>query len=205
MKKFYLSTPAERTMGITFAILISALLIFFAVVLKADPAVYFVTLLGVVLVVGILALYVLNVSKAACIVEPGSRILKVNGVQTRNIDLTQAVYLETIAVKSGHVETRSLAFTDAEGKKVAVVPTYFTSKRGVLAEPMAMELAQALDLEFLSNVPKWAYDKEAMKEHEIEVAKQQKEDAKARREAKMALRVAKMRKKMQQSKNDNNQ
>ena len=205
MKKFYLSTPAERAKGMIFSVLISILLIFFVVVLKADPAVYFVTLLGVVLVVGILLLYVLNVSKAACIVEPGSRIMKVGGAQTRTIDLSQATCLETVAVKSGHVETRSLVFTDAEGRKVAVVPTYFTSKRGVLAEPMAKELAEALGLEFFANLPLWAYDKEAMKEHEIEVAKQQKEEAKARREARMAFRVAKMRKKMQETTKDNNQ
>ena len=205
MKKFYLSTPAERAKGMIFSVLISILLIFFVVVLKADPAVYFVTLLGVVLVVGILLLYVLNVSKAACIVEPGSRIMKVGGAQTRTIDLSQATCLETVAVKSGHVETRSLVFTDSEGRKVAVVPTYFTSKRGVLAEPMAKELAEALGLEFFANLPLWAYDKEAMKEHEIEVAKQQKEEAKARREAKMAFRVAKMRKKMQETQKDNNQ
>lgn len=200
MKKFYLSTPAERIKGMIFSALISAVLIFFIIVLKADPAVYAVALLGVVMVVGILVLYVLNVSKAACVVEPGSRILKVTGAQTRTIDLNQAACLETIAIKTGHVETRSLMFTDAEGGKIAVIPTYFTSKRGVLAEPMAKELAQALDLEFFENVPLWAYDKEAMKEHEIEVAKQQKEEAKARREAKMAFRVAKMRKKMQKSK-----
>ena len=200
MKKFYLSTPAERIKGMIFSALISAVLIFFIIVLKADPAVYAVALLGVVLVVGILVLYVLNVSKAACVVEPGSRILKVTGAQTRTIDLTQAACLETIAIKTGHVETRSLMFTDAEGGKIAVIPTYFTSKRGVLAEPMAKELAQALDLEFFENVPLWAYDKEAMKEHEIEVAKQQKEEARARKEAKMAFRVAKMRKKMRESK-----
>jgi hypothetical protein len=188
-----------------FSALISAVLIFFIIVLKADPAVYAVALLGVVMVVGILVLYVLNVSKAACVVEPGSRILKVTGAQTRTIDLTQAACLETIAIKTGHVETRSLMFTDAEGGKIAVIPTYFTSKRGVLAEPMAKELAQALDLEFFENVPLWAYDKEAMKEHEIEVAKQQKEEAKARKEAKMAFRVEKMRKKMRETKKDNNQ
>ena len=67
------------------------------------------------------------------------------------------------------------------------------------------ELAEALGLEFFANLPLWAYDKEAMKEHEIEVAMQQKEEAKARREAKMAFRVAKMRKKMQETEKDNNQ
>ena len=93
-------------------------------------------------------------------------------------------------------------FTDAEGKVVAIIPTYFTSKRGVESEPMAKELAQALNVHFKANVPAWEYDEEARKIHDEEVARQEKENNKARREARKAARVAKIRKKMQENNNE---
>ena len=82
-----------------------------------------------------------------------------------------------------------------EGDAVAVVPTYFTSNRGMRAEPMAKEMAADLGIEFQANVPEWEYDEEARKAHDIEVAKQQKEDAKKRRETKALLRQKKLREK----------
>ena len=202
MKKYQLSTAAERTAGILFSVVIIAALIVLLFVLKDDLTVLLLTASGVVLVVGILVLYVLNVTKAACVADPETKTLRVMGFQERTIDLTKVACLETITVKSGHVESRSLAFTDAEGAVVAVVPTYFTSKRGVLAEPMAKEMAQDLGLEFRANVPAWEYDQEAMKIHEKEVAEQEKADAKARKEARQKAKEAKIRKKMQEIRNE---
>lgn len=198
MKKFHLSTPAERITGIVFSVVISIVLVALLFALRDDLTILLLTAAGVVLVVGILGLYVLNVSKAACIPDAENKTLRVTGFQERTIDLSKVAYLETITVKSGHVESRSLAFTDAEGGVVAIVPTYFTSKRGVLAEPMAKELAAELGLEFKANVPLWEYDEEARKAHDIEVEQQEKEEAKARKEAKKALREAKIRKKMEE-------
>ena len=198
MKKHYLSTPAERATGIAFSLVISLVLVYLLVVLRDNLAVFLLTLVGVVLIIGALTLYVLSVTKAACIPDPEGKKLLVTGLRERHIDLSRAVCLETIGVKSGHVESRSLAFTDAEGGVVAVVPTYFTSQRGILADPMAKELAEALNLEFRANVPVWEYDKEARKIHDLEVAQQEKEEAKARREAAKARRVAKIRMKMKQ-------
>lgn len=198
MKQFHLSTPGERAAGITFSIVISAVLIWLLVAVRSDLAIFLMVAVGVTLVIGILALYVLNVSKAACIPDPANRKVIVTGFRRREIDLTNATRLETIPVKSGQVEGRSLAFADEEGNVVAIVPTYFTSKRGALADPMAKELAAALGLEFKANVPAWEYDEEARKAHDIEVAKQEKEESKARREAMKARRVAKIRRRMKQ-------
>lgn len=200
MKKFELSTPRERITGIVFSVIISIALIALLFALRNDLTILLLAAAGVVLIIGILVLYVLNVSKAACIPDPENKTLRVLGFQERIIDLADAVQLETITVKSGHVESRSLAFTNAEGGVVAVVPTYFTSKRGVLAEPMAKELAQALGLEFKANVPVWEYDEEARKAHDIEVEQQEKEEAAARKAARKALREAKIREKMKKSK-----
>ena len=191
MKKYYLSTPAERAVGIVYSVIMSVVLLILVFALRNDLTIMLLTAAGVVMVVGILVLYVLNVSKAACIPDAENKRLRVEGFQERNIDLSNAVCLQTVTVKSGHVESRKLVFTDAEGGVVASVPTYFTSKRGVLAEPMAKELAAALGLEFIENVPAWEYDKEAEKAHDIEVARQEKEDAKARKEARHKEREAK--------------
>ena len=202
MKRFYLSTPAERTKGIVFSVIISIVLVALLFALRDNLSIMLLTAAGVVLVVGILALYIMNVSKAACVYDPTANTLKVLGFQERNIDLSKVACLQTITVKSGHVESRSLAFTDAEGTLVAVVPTYFTSNRGVLAEPMAREMAAELGLEFVANVPAWEYDEEARKVHDMEVAQQEKEDAQKRREGKKALREAKLRKKMEELRNE---
>ena len=197
MKKYYLSTPAERTVGIIYSVIMSVVLAILVFVLRDDLTIMLLTAAGVVLVIGILVLYILNVSKAACIPDAANKTLRVEGFQERNIDLSNAVCLQTLTVKSGHVESRKLVFTDAEGNIVATVPTYFTSNRGVLAEPMAKELAAALGLEFIANVPAWEYDKEAAKALEIELEQQEKEEAKARKEARKKAREAKYRQKIE--------
>lgn len=202
MKKFQLSTSSERITGIIFSVIMIAVLGVLLFALRDNLPVLLLTAAGVVLVVSILLLYILNVSKAACIADPNAKTLQVLGFQERTIDLSKAAYLETITVKSGHVESRSLAFSDAEGGVVAIVPTYFTSKRGVLAEPMAKELAQVLNLEFRANVPAWEYDEEALKAHDIEVKEQEKADAQARKEARKKLKEAKIRKKMDEIRNE---
>jgi len=202
MKKFQLSTSSERITGIIFSVIMIAVLGVLLFALRDNLPILLLTAVGVVLVVGILILYILNVSKAACIAEPGSKTLRVQGFQERVIDLTNVVRLETIPLKSGHIESRSLAFTDAEGGVVAIVPTYFTSKRGILAEPMAKEMAQHLNLEFKANVPVWEYDEEARKAHDIEVEEQEKADAQARKEARKKLKEAKLRQKMDEIRNE---
>lgn len=200
MKKYPLSTKAERIAGIAFSILAIAVLCLLLYALRSDLTILLLTSVGVAFVVVVLTLYMMNVTKAVIVYDPEGRKLKVQGFRERTIDLNKVACLQTLTVKSGHVESRSLAFSDAEGNMVAVVPTYFTSKRGVAAEPMAKAMAADLGIEFQANVPEWEYDEEARKAHEIEVAKQEKEDAKKRREAKGALRVAKLRKKYGQNK-----
>lgn len=200
MKKYPLSTQAERIAGIAFSILAIAVLGFLLYALRSDLTILLLTSVGVAFVVVVLVLYMMNVTKAVIVYDPKGPTLKVLGFRERTIDLNKVACLQTLTVKSGHVESRSLAFSDAEGNMVAVVPTYFTSKRGVAAEPMAKAMAADLGIDFQANVPEWEYDEEARKAHEIEVAKQEKEDAKKRREAKAALRVAKLRKKYGQNK-----
>ncbi|MBR2888816.1 MAG: hypothetical protein IKC09_00900 [Oscillospiraceae bacterium] len=196
MKKYYLSTPSERITGfsVSAVMIVAMAVLVFAV--REDLAVMILTAVGCVLVAAGLIYYSLNVVKAAVEPVPGEKKLLVHGIRSYTLDLTNAVRLETITVKSGQVTGRALHFSDAEGKTVGVVPTMFTSNNGLQAEPMAIELAKDLGLEFYANVPKWEYDEEARKAHEIEVAQQQKEEAKARREAKQKAKEAKIRQKM---------
>lgn len=203
MKNYPLSTPAERTVGIIFSVIMIGVLGFLLFVLRNDLAIFLLTAAAVLLVVSILCLYILNVNKAAIVYDPVASTLKVHGFQERSIDLNQVACLQTITVKSGHVESRSLAFTDADGRMVAVVPTYFTSKRGVAAEPMAKAMAADLGIEFQANVPEWEYDEEARKAHEIEVEKQRKEDAKKRKADRAAYRKAQIRKRQKELQEDN--
>lgn len=199
MKKYPLSTAAERTAGIAFSVIMIAVLAALLYALRNDVTMLLLAGIGVVLVGAALILYVLNVSKAVCVHDTANNTLKVLGFRERTIDLSKVACMQTIPVKTGQVESRSLAFTDAEGAVVAIVPTYFTSKRGVLAEPMAKEMAADLGLEFQSTVPVWEYDEEARKVHDIEVAQQEKADAKARREGKKKLMEAKIRQKMKEN------
>lgn len=202
MKKFYLSTTSERTTGVVFSVAMSAVLLILPYVLREDLMVLLFTLAGVALIIAGLALYAVNVVKATVTADAQNKKLHVDGFRKYTIDLSNAVLLETVAVKNGRTQSRNLVFTDAQENIVARIPTYFTSNNGVEAEPMAMELAQVLGLEFRANVPAWEYDEEARKAHDIEVAQQEKEEAKARREAKQKALEAKFRKKINEVRNE---
>lgn len=191
MKKYPLSTPGECTVGIAFSLFMISLLGLLLYALRGNFTVFLLMCSIVAVVALILILYILNVSKAVVIYDPNSGFLTVQGFRERIIDLKQVSCLQTITVKSGHVEGRSLAFSDADGNVVAVVPTYFTSKRGLRAEPMAKQMAADLGIAFQANVPEWEYDEDARKAHEIELAKQEKEESRKRRAARAALRVQK--------------
>ena len=196
MKKYELSTAGERIAGIALTVGIIPVLGILLWALREDLAILIFTALGCALVVAGLVYYSLSVVKAAVEPLPQEKKLRVHGIRPYTLDLANATCLETITVKSGQVTGRALYFSDAEGNVVGVVPTMFTSNHGIQAEPMAIELAKDLGLEFIANVPKWEYDEEARKVHEVEVAQQKKEEAKARREMKQKAREAKMRQKM---------
>ena len=190
MNKFYLSNKSERTKGIAFSAVMIVAMVALLFLLE-DLVILVLTAAGVALVSVMLVYYCVSVTKAAVIPMPQEKKLRVEGVQSYELDLTEATALETIPVKKGQVMARSLAFTDAKGDVVGVVPTMFTSRQGVEAEPLAEELAQIMGLEFIANVPKWEYDEEARKLHDAEVAEQERAEAAARREAKKKFLIAK--------------
>ena len=190
MKIFRLSTPAERA---TSAAFVAAVLVAFGLLLYAlrnSIGLLIVCGLAIVLISVMLVIYVVNVMKAACVIDTANKTMEVQGMTNYTVDLSNATMLQTIPRKGAQATIRVLVFTDAEDQIIAKVPTMFSFKSGVQAEPMAKELGIA----FKQNVPEWEYDKEKYKEHEKEVAAQQKKEAKERRQKRIQMRINKNKK-----------
>jgi hypothetical protein len=183
MKEFQLSSPKERTAGIVFSAVISVCFLALLVILWGNWTMFAFCILGSILLIGLLGFYVLSITRAKCIWDPEKKTLEVRGFPSYTLDLSNAVLLQTVARRSGQIVGRVMIFSDAEEQTLAAVPTLFTSKQGVLAEPMARELAAAMGIEFKQNVPEWEFDKEAFQQHLKEVNEQEKAEAKARRQA----------------------
>ena len=194
MKIFRLSTPAERA---TSAAFVAAVLVAFGLLLYAlrnSIGLLIVCGLAIVLISGMLVIYVINVMKAACVIDTANKTMEVQGMTNYTDDLSNATLLQTIPRKGAQATIRVLVFTDAEDQIIAKVPTMFSFKSGVQAEPMAKEMAKELGIAFKQNVPEWEYDKEKYKEHEKEVAAQQKKEAKERRQKRIQMRINKNKK-----------
>ena len=63
MKKYSLSTPAERTAGIAFSVLFIAVLGFLLYVLRNNLTIFLLAAIGVLLISVILILYIMNVTR----------------------------------------------------------------------------------------------------------------------------------------------
>ena len=100
-----------------------------------------------------------------------------------------------MAKKNSQATTRMLVFSDAEENVIATIPTLFTSRQGILAEPMAKEMAQFLGIDFKENVPAWEYDKEAYEQHLKDEAEREKAKRKERQEMRKKKLLYKYRKK----------
>lgn len=180
MKRFSLCSPRERiTASILCGLLIACmgLLIF---ILRFDLFSCIVCAVACVPVGAGLAFYVLNLYRCGITVREGADTLVVHGFPEYKVDLEGAVSLQTAAFKSGPIATRTLVFSDETGAACASVPTFYTANQGACAEPMARELAQTLGLAFVDTVPVWEYDKQARREHQKQLAL---EDRQNRREA----------------------
>lgn len=196
MKEFRLSTAAERAAGISFT---AAMFVVFALLLYALRGNTLLLLfcgLGVVLISALLIVYVLGVLKAVAVVDAENRQLHVRGVRDQTVDLKNATLLQTIARKNGQSTVRVLVFSDENEQIVATVPTMFTFRQGIWADPMAKEMAEALGIAFQQNVPDWQLDKQKYQEHVQEEAEREKQEAKERRQKKMALRIQKRKNQM---------
>ena len=191
MKEFRLSTPGERLGSIAFSVLVVLGLGGLLFLLRNNLGLLIVCGIAGALLAFLFGVYIYNVLRTVCIVDPEKKTLTYKGINGKVFDLTSAVQLQTLPKRNGQTTIRTLVFSDEEDMIVAVVPTMFTYKQGMMAEPMAEEMAKVLGIRFKRNIPEWEFDKELYKQHIKEEAEQQKAESKARREAKMKHRINK--------------
>ena len=191
MKEFRLSTPGERLGSIVFSVFVILGMGGLLLLLRENIGLLIACGIATALLTLLLGVYIYNVVRTVCIVDPEKKQLTYKGVGGKVYDLTNAVQLQTLSKRNGQTSIRTLVFSDEEDMIVAVVPTMFTYRQGMMAEPMAEEMAKTLGIRFKRNIPEWEFDKELYKQHLKEEAAQQKAESKARREAKMKHRISK--------------
>ena len=191
MKKFPLSTSAERAAGVAFTAAMLALFGLLLYTLRGNLTMLIVCGLGVGLIGLLLIIYCVNVVKASVMVDSENKLLHVIGVKSYTLDQKDATLLQTFARKNGQTTIRLLVFSDQEDEIVASVPTMYTFRQGIWADPVAKEIAAELGIDFKQNVPDWELDKEKYKEHMKEEAEREKKEAKERRQNKMKYRIEK--------------
>ena len=182
MKTYRLSTPMERAASVVVVAIVLVIAGLLLSSLRGQIGLMIFSGVTVALIAVMLIIYVINAMKGACVIDTSNKIMEVRGLANYTVDLSTATLLQTVPQKSAQTTIRVLIFSDAEGKIVAQVPTMFSFKQGVQAEPMAKEMAKDLGIDFKQNVPEWEYDKEKFKEHEKEMAEQQRREAEARRQ-----------------------
>ena len=191
MKEFRLSTPGERLVSIAFSVLVILGLGGLLFLLRSNLGLLIVCGLAAGLLALLFGVYIYNVLRTVCIVDPEKKQLTYKGINGKVFDLTSAVQLQTLPKRNGQTAIRTLVFSDEDDMIVAVIPTMFTYKQGMMAEPMAEEMAKVLGIRFKRNIPEWEFDKDLYKQHIKEEAERQKAESKARRKAKMNHRINK--------------
>ena len=191
MKEFRLSTPGERLVSIAFSVLVILGLGGLLFLLRSNLGLLIVCGLAAGLLALLFGVYIYNVLRTVCIVDPEKKQHTYKGSNGKVFDLTSAVQLQTLPKRNGQTAIRTLVFSDEDDMIVAVIPTMFTYKQGMMAEPMAEEMAKVLGIRFKRNIPEWEFDKELYKQHIKEEAERQKAESKARRKAKMNHRINK--------------
>jgi hypothetical protein len=174
MKIYRLSSTAERLAAVLISVILILSMILLCCLFSRDAFSLIICALCSVLVSAALIFYVANIMKAAVIPQPDG-ILTVKGIDDTKVNISSAVLLETAALKTGPVATRTLIFRDEAGEVVTSVPAFFTSNQGAQAEPLAMELAEAMGLTFNATLEPWEYDRKLRKQHMKEVALEEKE------------------------------
>ena len=191
MKKFPLSTSAERAAGVAFTAAMLALFGLLLYALRGNLTMLLVCGLGVGLIGLLLIIYCVSVVKASVTVDAEKKLLHVSGVKNYTVDLKDATLLQTFARKNGQTTVRLLVFSNKDEEIVASVPTMYIFRQGIWADPVAKEIAAELGIDFKQNVPDWELDKEKYKEHMKEEAEREKKEAKERRQNKMKYRIEK--------------
>lgn len=191
MKEFRLSTPGERAAGISFSVCAIVCFGILLYALRSNTALMIVCGLGALLISALLVYYIISAVKGVCIVDREAKTVEVKGATHYTVDVSKAVLLQTLPRKNGQTTIRVLVFSDAEEQIVATIPTMFTYRQGILADPMAKDMAKELGIGFKQNVQDWELDKKKYQEHQKEVAEQERREAKEKRQKRMEMRIQK--------------
>ena len=195
IKEFQLSTIKERILSVCFCVVMIAAMGALVYALRNNTMLLILCGLFGLLLSALMIISVTSMLKAKCIVNAETKTLDVKGNPSYTKDISSAVLLQTMAKKNSQATTRMLVFSDAEENVIATIPTLFTSRQGILAEPMAKEMAQFLGIDFQANVPAWEYDKEAYEQHLKDEAEREKAKRKERQEMRKKKLLYKYRKK----------
>lgn len=179
MKIYRLSSTAERFAAVLISLILILSMIFLCCLFSRDALSLVICILCSVPVSAALVFYVANLMKAAVIPQPDGT-LQIRGIPDTCVQTGSAVSLETAALKTGPVATRTLIFRDEGGEVVASVPAFFTANQGAQAEKLAIELAEAMGLAFHPTLEPWEYDKKLRRQHMKEVALEEKEQRRRR-------------------------
>ena len=192
MKEFRLSTPAERIAGVCFSVATIAALAALLYALRANMTLLVFCGLCSVFVAVLLICYIRGIMRAVAYVDAEKKTVRVLGMIDKTVDVSEATMLQTFARKSGQSTVRMLVFSDKNDDILFMLPTMFTFRQGIWADPMAKEMAEVLGIAFKQTVPDWEFDKEKYKEHVKEEEERQKREAKERRKKRTELRIQKI-------------
>ncbi len=159
MKKFRLSDPGSRI----FCIAGNFLLLFAAALLLMsgkDNLLLLALACGVLLL--LLSVYTFFVFLSSLSIDPNQKfiILSLPG-RRETFDLKNAACASTREIRLEQHISRELVFYDASGAELCVIPAFFAGRDGAKAEPLAMAVAEVLDLPFTPTVDPSLYDKKA--------------------------------------------
>jgi hypothetical protein len=182
IKVFPLSTVKERILSVCFCVVMIAALGALVYALRNNTMLLILCGLFGLLLSVLMVFSVATMLKSKCIVNAETKTLEVKGNPSYTKDISKVVLLQTVAKKNSQATTRMLVFSDSEERVIATVPTMYTTRQGILAEPMAKEMAQFLGIDFQANVPAWEYDKEAYEQHMKDEAEREKAARKERQE-----------------------
>lgn len=194
MKEFKLSTAAERTAGVIFVGFVIAIFGLLLYSLRHDVLLLVFSALGVLIISALLVIYVRGVLRATAVVDAEKKLLHIRGVRDETVDVSSATLLQTFARKNAQSTVRVMVFSDADERVVATIPTMFTFRQGIWADPVAKQIAAELGIGFQQNVPDWQLDKQKYQEHLKEETEREKQEAKERRQKKMQRRIQKYKK-----------
>lgn len=192
MKEFRMSNLADRIAGVIAALGTTAAFVALLYNLRSNIVLMLFCGLGAVLICGLLVLYARNVFRAVCIADAETKKLEVRGIKDYTVDVSKATLMQTTIRKNGQSSVRVILFSDEEDQIIAVVPTMYSFRGGIWADPVAKEMAEHLGIAFQQNVPDWEFDRKKYQEHVKEEDERQRKEAKERRQKKMQMRIQKI-------------